>query len=141
MDTGNVPPGSMLFHPPRSVTPSLQTPYPGFGPGLSISPGTGHLDLKGLIPPILRGPGECAQHDNYPFEPLRRQRQPLPRDPTELTLGRTVELSSATKDLKIERFREYAAFAKGGFGSSKTALDTGRYGSDLEAEFFLQSYR
>ena len=51
----------------------------------------------------------------------------------ELMLGQMGELSSSTRDMKTERFREYVVFAMCGFGSFATTLGTGGYGAELEA--------
>ena len=137
--SGHATPPGLIPPLPIVSTPTLPVPYPGLDPCLSCQSGTGHLDLRGLMPTSVKRPRGGIHPDTYPSGTLNRQQQPISGDPMELMIERMGELSNSSKDVKIVRFHEYAVFAVRRFGSFKTTQGAGCYGSDLEASLGRQS--
>ena len=94
-------------------------------------------DLSQLMPSSVRRHREGVQPDTYPFETPAFTHTQITSDPAELTMERMG--GNATKEVKIERFREVAIFALRCFGSFTTVVGTGCYGPESEASLRRQS--
>ena len=104
---------------------------------ISACDAPGDIALNPMMPSSIRRPREGIQPDFYPFETPAFTHPKLPSDPAELTMERMGE--NATKEVKLERFREFVVFALRGFGSFATLVGTGCYGPELESSLRRQS--
>ena len=133
--TPNTNPGvSLGFSPRGSVVDLTTTSSENLLSNCNIADTS---NLNQLMPSSVRRPREGVQPDTYPFETPAFSHPKLPSDPMELMMERVGE--NASKEVKLERCREFVIFALRGFGSFTTVIGTGCYGPELESALRRQS--